>query len=158
MAVAYAERLMQWDHITPSKLLALGGTMVLGHLYIFDFLGSLPSNSRLLQAHDACILGCHSAACTQTMAKGRDPHYYPGQSHAGCAFTVWELTHFLFHAGVGFFFNLPISLFISVSFELWEHYTRDCGSFLDLAYNGLGCLLGVWLSVVMRNKFPRGKM
>jgi hypothetical protein len=58
---------------------------------------------------------------------------------------VWELTHFLFHIGLGYYYNLPVSIAISVGFELYEHCFKDCGSWLDLLYNGLGGIVGVAL-------------
>lgn len=60
---------------------------------------------------------------------------------------MWELTHFLFHVYLGYIYNLPISLGVSVGFELYEHYAKDCGSYMDVLWNGLGCMLGLWLSM-----------
>jgi hypothetical protein len=140
-------RAFAWDHITRDKLLALGAVVGTGYVYIFDLLGSLDPHSTLLRAHDACLLGCPTGQCVHAMRVSRDRHYYPKKRHEMCAFTAWELTHLLFHVGVGYYFNLPVSLLISVGFELYEHFFRDCGSFMDVFWNGLGCLLGLWLSI-----------
>lgn len=62
-----------------------------------------------------------------------------------CAFTSWELIHFLLHIYIGYFFDIYYSIIIGVSFEIYELINFDCASFPDLFWNLMGGLLGQFL-------------
>jgi hypothetical protein len=59
-----------------------------------------------------------------------------------CYLFGWEISHFLLHVMIGYYFNVYVSVFISVGYEIYEHYTCKCASVLDIVYNLLGYYLG----------------
>lgn len=144
-----SDRALSFNHITQGDLWALCALLGVGYVYIFDYLGSLSADSPLLRMHDACLFKCQSDSCVACMKKSRDEHYYPKVDHSGCAFTVWELTHAAFHAYLGYKYNFWISFSISVGFEVFEHFFKDCGSWMDIIWNAGGCLFGLLLRVMV---------
>jgi hypothetical protein len=145
----WAERAFSFDHISRSDWWLLASMLSGGYLYIFKYLGSLPRDHWLIKLQDSCIAQCHDAKCQRVMQQSRDEHYYDGKDHSPCAFTTWEVTHYAFHVFLGYKYNLWVSFGISVAFEIWEHMAKDCGSFLDIFYNGLGALTGLGLRLLI---------
>ena len=64
-----------------------------------------------------------------------------------CLITGWEVSHFLFHVFLGYYYDACISLSVNVVFELFEHYFYDCGSYNDLLINFLGFCVGKKMSM-----------
>jgi hypothetical protein len=56
--------------------------------------------------------------------------------------TLWEISHMTFHAIIGYYFNIYISVGIGVMHEINEHYNHNAGSYLDIIWNFLGFLIG----------------
>jgi hypothetical protein len=67
------------------------------------------------------------------------------RTYESCIFTGWEVSHLILHTILGFFTNIYISQSLSVGFEVYEHYSQDCGSFNDLGINFFGYCIGLGL-------------
>jgi hypothetical protein len=145
--MSFANTCLSWNDITAEHIIILLFVMVLIYLYIFHFL-ILPIAKPINDFHDnTCIIPCTHGAC-QTLTKSlRDSNYLLGSTFqpAECIFTMWELLHMIFNAIIGYIFNIYIALAISVLFEVFEHYTYNCASILDLFWNTIGIIIGVSL-------------
>ena len=90
-----------------------------------------------------CFIKCDHNICTN-FTQLRDSNYSMNNTQPyDCVFTLWESSHMLFHVFIGYYFNIYISVIISVFYEIFEHCFYNCGSYLDLFWNGLGLLIGV---------------
>lgn len=91
-----------------------------------------------------CLVRCD----TCNLSNYRDNGYYlnsTGPSVNTCLCTLFEVSHFILHAFLGYYYNIYISLGLSVGFEIFEHYVYDCGSYLDILYNLAGFAFGYTL-------------
>lgn len=149
MATDVLSRALSWEHISRNDYYLLAAMLGVGYVYIFNVLGALEENDSLLQLHDSCLIGCGSPECIECMRRSRDEHYFPSKDHSHCLFTTWELTHFLFHAYIATKYNVYVSAALSVGFELWEHFARNCGSWMDIVWNAAGYCTGVGLMMAV---------
>jgi len=134
---------VSWNTVTKKKLYWLIGIGVVMYIFIFYMMDKIPL--RLRHMIEECIIQCKTKLCSDISKRWRDDGYfftYESGKLENCIFTVWELTHLIMHVFLGYFFNLQISLGLSVGFEIWEHYVFDCGSYLDLGWNFLGFVIG----------------
>lgn len=99
-----------------------------------------------------CFLPCKKDICTTITKNMRDSQYLTTtlKQPNECLFTFWEFSHIILHMFIGYFYNFYISTTLSISFEIFEHYVYNCGSLLDLFYNGLGMFIGVYLRYLLK--------
>ena len=146
-------RAFSFSHITRHDYTLLIGLLLAAYVYIFFIVdSSLFHHLGLDTLHQKCLRKCESDACKTASVTWRDKNYYLDANngdretpHKNCAFTVWELSHLLMHLWIGYRYNLPLSVGISVAFELFEHYFYDCGSMFDVGYNLAGGVSGAVL-------------
>jgi hypothetical protein len=83
------------------------------------------------------------------LKKLRGKNYFIGSSTDiqayNCFITRWEISHFIFHTFLGYYYNIYISQGISIGWEIYEHKVYDAGSLLDFIWNLGGFLFGSWL-------------
>jgi len=137
----YFSSMISWDHITSNYLIALMVILVLFYILIFKVIIKYDFFQKI-QHH--CFKKCNSNNCRHFTDSLREKKYFidSGINHKECLFTGWELSHIIFHAFIGFFFNLYVSLGISVGFEIYEHFSWSCASGLDLWWNLVGFSIG----------------
>lgn len=129
-------------------LLALIG--VLMHTVIFERHLFPTIVDTYVKSLDSCVspVNCNTNICNK-IKSGRDSNYFMHAAddtfNKNCLFTGWELSHFIFHIFVGYFYNIYISTAISLSYEIYERIYHDCASYNDLVINFLGFLLGYFL-------------
>ena len=131
-------------HIKDQSLKQLASICIVLYIFIFHVIDHIPA-MRYIQ--DACLQSCTHDLCTSNLPYLRGKNYYLHTLDKGfevnkCLVTTWELSHLLFHAYIGYNYNLQISLTLSIVFEIFEQVVYDCGSFLDLAWNLMGFFIG----------------
>jgi hypothetical protein len=95
-----------------------------------------------------CLAKCDKPICTDFVKKSKGDNYYLDNTRVNteCLFTIWEFSHVIFHAFIGYFFNLHTSLGIGIPWELSEHYGyRNCGNIMDIFWNMVGYSIGYGL-------------
>lgn len=143
--------MFSFQHITTHNIELLVVLLAAMYVYIFNVVDSPFYKARGWDKwYQKCLAPCHSDVCTKVTTTLRDSNYYldgdnKSTAHVDCAFTLWELSHILFHVYLGYTFNFAVSFAISALFELVEHVWFNCGSVLDLGHNATGGLLGVLL-------------
>lgn len=142
-----------WNDVGAANHLVLGVIFAVMYAFIFmDLAASKTKYVKLLRSwlYD-CPVPCSKGneTCEQINTYrgknyGFDPNINGGsyREYSSCFFTGWEASHFLFHAFLGYFYNIYISQALSLTFEIYEHYAFDCGSFNDLGINFLGYCAG----------------
>jgi hypothetical protein len=144
--------------VTRKSLIFLVLLGILMHYFIFTLSKNLgPLQPKFDKWRYWCLNKCKTAKCENATMKFRGANYFDDKDekkkgtkmdHRGCAFTIWELTHFLFHIFLGLYYNIYISVGTSVFFEMYEHYMYDCGSVLDLGWNFAGFVTGFALRAI----------
>lgn len=133
------------EHITTNywiSLVIIGIMMYIFIFYIIDHLGEW-----VMEFQYKCLGSCQSDNCRAMTTNLRDGGYFltANSNPQDCWFTMWELSHLLTHAFIGYFFNIQTSLGVGVGFEIFEHYVYDCGSVLDIMWNTMGFSIGYTL-------------
>jgi hypothetical protein len=143
--------ILDWNGVTTGMLVVL---CIIGITMNYVIFNMLDGNNKKIQYYiDAvqnfCVKKCSNDYCS-SITKLRDEKYYTygdGDSKS-CLITSWEISHLLFHVFIGYFYNIYISTVISVGYEIYEHYDKLCGSYLDLGYNMTGFLIGNYLKSI----------
>ena len=99
-----------------------------------------------MKSLDSCMTpSCNTGLC-DVIKGGRDSGYFLNSSdesyNADCLFTGWELSHFIFHIFLGYFYNFYVSTTISVSYEIYERTIYNCASYNDILINLFGYCIG----------------
>jgi hypothetical protein len=137
--------ILEWGNISTGVYVVL--TIVLLCMYVVIFhLDKIIGDENAKLAHDyteECAVSCSDKVQCETVNSYRDEHYYlfDGNSKK-CLVTKWEISHLITHIFLGYFTNIYISQGLSVGFEIYEHYSLDCGSYIDLGYNFIGFVIG----------------
>jgi hypothetical protein len=122
---------------------------VVMYVIIFKIIDRLPKY--LTDWQYICLADCDSSTCQKVTKNLRDAHYwideegYNKMNPIKCSFTMYELTHLLFHVWIGYEYGIFVSIGLSAFFEIFEHIFYDCGSVLDLMWNLIGGLIGISL-------------
>ncbi len=141
----YLDGLFGWDHIRREHIYALLVVLCIMYFAIFYAWQSMRKRYDLCEKIErACVLGCPSGRCPPDWMRGDSYALEPG-TKPKCLFTTWELSHFIFHGFIGYFFNLWVSLAVGVSFELYEYAFLNCESLIDIVANTAGCMVGAAL-------------
>jgi hypothetical protein len=144
----YWDKLWSWDKITVPKLGILVFLIIVGTYLIFDVYPYLRKNYKSVKnVGEYCVYGCSSESCKYYGYQMRGSNYHDTQdtstpAKSGCLITGWELSHFVFHTFLGYYFNLYISLMVGIGYELYEVGKCDCHSGFDIIYNTTGAMLG----------------
>jgi hypothetical protein len=96
---------------------------------------------------------CVTPTCNSDLVRGitkyRDENYFIDSKddvfNENCLITGWEVSHFMFHVFIGYFYNIYVHLGISVGYEVYERIQHNAGSYNDVIYNFLGFLAGKYL-------------
>jgi hypothetical protein len=138
--------LFEWGNITTGMYVALiiAGICMLSVIFRLEKIIGKKTAKEFLDYSEECLVGCSDKDRCDKLAKWRDNNYYmySGDNSKRCIVTKWEISHFITHAFLGYFFNIYISQGISFGFEIYERYSNECGSYLDLGYNFAGFLFG----------------
>lgn len=102
-----------------------------------------------------CLISCQGDTCKDIVKKSRDENYWLEPKGVkvdkNCLFSAWEMTHFIFHIALGYEYGFIISLYFSVMFEIYENVIFSCGSLLDIGWNAIGGLIGMYLKKYFSN-------
>lgn len=142
-----------WRDVGVSHSMVLA--VILATQYAFIFLKLDISKTRYVKSLRSWLYSCH-APCTdgnktcERVDKNRGKNYgfdpnMEGESYRqyrSCLLTGWELSHFIFHMFLGYFYNIYVSQILSFGFEMYEHSALRCGSLNDLVVNFAGYCVG----------------
>ena len=133
--------MFEWGHISPNVYISLCIVLIIMYMVIFETTETIGAKNakKFYDVIEKCVVKC-GEKCWADEYRGGE--YYTFEDSDKCAVSVWEVTHFLMHAFLGFFTNIYISQSMSVGFELYEHFAYDCGSLLDLVWNFAGFATG----------------
>lgn len=152
----FYDELVSWNNVTIPKTIILFGILLFIYWYIFVLM-KFKTTSELINKISTyqnykCLIPCEKEICIKTTEKLRDRNYLTDvlEQPDKCIFTFWEFTHVILHIFIGYFYNIYTSQFISISFEIFEHYVYNCGSILDLFYNLSGVLIGISIRSLMK--------
>ena len=142
-----------WNDVRADSSLVLG--VIFAVMYSFIFLDLAVSKTKYVKLLRSWLYDCHvpctegNETCEQVdLHRGKnygfDPNINGGsyREYSACLLTGWEVSHFLFHVFLGYFYNIYVSQTLSFTFEIYEHYAFDCGSFNDLSINFAGYCVG----------------
>lgn len=134
---------LSWNNVSIENIIILIIVVIIGTICIFYTNFESPS-VKTINLSNICIKECNHDICKR-LTQFRDGGYSLGskQQPYNCIFTIWELSHVLFHIFLGYFLNIYIAISLSILFELYEHYVHYCASVLDLFWNSIGLLIGV---------------
>ncbi len=133
----FLDRLTGWDHIRASMLVALMVVLFL----LYSLLFFVPRGTKGTKIAGICLAPCTAPDCFPQRLRGKNC----SKTKVPCFYTIWHLFHFLMHTGIGYFFNIWVSLFVGLGFELHELIDLDMADVLDPFVNTAGCILGASL-------------
>ena len=136
--------LLNSNNVSCGMLIVLAITCILMNYFIFGkYANKFKIRNKIIDKLNLCTLKCKSSSC-EKYAKLRDPSYFnDGTTHKNdCFLTGWEISHFIFHMFLGYFYNLYISLGLSIGYELYERIEFGCASYIDLLINFFGFVVG----------------
>ena len=140
--MSFTDTLISWNNVGLKKIIIFLMLFVIGFFCIFYPKSEMSFG--IVKLYDICIQKCETDICKYITTNLRDDNYSLGDYRPyDCIFTIWELSHVILHMFLGYYYNIYISISLSVLFELYEHYFRNCGSFMDLFWNTVGLLIGV---------------
>lgn len=162
------EGFLGWNGVGVGLMVVLVLVWIITYIFIFcefDF-----AKRGFIKWFRSCLYGC-PLPCKDENEKCKVLNSYRGanygfdpniggkkyRTYETCSFTGWEASHLILHIFLGFFYNIYISQSISVVFEIWEDYYKDCGSYVDLEINFAGYCIGYGLKVATgynNNKLP----
>ncbi len=110
--------------------------------------------TKLSNMNKSCLVNCKTKECETHIKNSRGNTYLislPKEEQGylkKCLITFWGFSHFLLYFVLAFFVpKLYIEEFIiGILFEIWEYYKFDCHDMNDIVLNGIGILLGRYLS------------
>lgn len=137
----YFSSMFSWEHIPQNKMIALMVILVIFYILIFKVITKYKPFQKIQLS---CLKKCKTNKCRNITDSLREDDYFLGAEldPKECMFTGWEFSHVIFHAFIGFFYNIYVSLGLSVGFEVFEHFSWNCASGLDLGWNMAGYLIG----------------
>lgn len=144
--MSFKEECLSWNNVGATKIIIFLIIIIALNYYIFYKNYYNTTNIRGdAGPFDICLVECDNPVWRNISSTLRDPNYSLGidVDHRKCMFTGWELSHVILHGLLGYFFNVYISVSLSILFELYEHYVYDCASVLDLFWNTSGLLVGI---------------
>lgn len=135
-----------WNDVGCGMLVCLIILGIIMHTIIFgDKKYSI--HSFIIDTLDKCIIKCTKPACLKYTSL-RDPGYMNSSQKINddkkCVFMGWELSHLIFHMFLGYYYNIYISMGISVGYEILERVLYNCASYADLGINFTGFLVGAY--------------
>lgn len=145
--------LLHWNDVTLNMIIFLILIGVIHHHIVFNVINNLPHDMQktVNDIQYKCLYKCDKNIC-KNITNARDDDYYVDKKEnrklQNCIFTMWELSHLLVHVIIGYYYNIYISVIISISFEIYEHYKFNCGSYLDLIWNLMGFIIGHNLRII----------
>jgi hypothetical protein len=137
--------LLDWGDITLGTItgLVIAGIIMIILIFHLESIVGIRNAKKIHDMSEKCVVGCaNKKLCTATNNLRSAGYYMFDDPNNKCVVTRWEISHIITHIFLGYFTNIYISQFISVGFELYEHYYLDCGSILDLLYNFTGFIIG----------------
>lgn len=137
------------DHITNNTIIGL--TIVCILMYIFIFYAAeeyFPLFDKL--TYESCIIPCENNSCAKFIEATKGKNYYLSKYHTdwnktNCLITPYEISHFIFHIFIGYYTNIYYSLLLGVGFEAWEYYEYNCENYMDIVFNTLGAIFGIFI-------------
>lgn len=142
----YLYKLFSWDGVTGFKIGVLIVVILIGTFIVFDVYQYLRQYDWIKKIGEACIYKCDGETCKAYSRQWRGGNYHDTLDKklppSGCMLTSWELSHFIFHIFIGYYYNLYISLLVGFGFEFYESQRCQCHSGFDLLYNTAGALVG----------------
>lgn len=142
--------LIAWNDVGIVSIIILIFICMLIHVLIFNSSILVDDNSWFRRTWNSILNRCFTSPCTTETCKKytslRGDNYFMDNTskdyNSTCMITGWEVAHFAFHTFLGFFYNIYISLGLSVGYEIYEYFAYDCASYADLGINFAGFLTG----------------
>lgn len=137
--------ILQWGNVGKQKIQTLMILLIIIYLFQYHFIEYLYKKTGIYVGLDGyCIRKCSSQTCKNMVTNYRNSDYWAATnlSPTNCAITAWEIAHTILHIFIGYYYNIHMSVLLSVGHELYEHYYLDRGSYLDLFYNMMGFVIG----------------
>ena len=164
--MSFVDACLSWNNVSALKLIFFILFVVGLNYYIFHINGG-GSNVNTTTDHkssgpfDTCLITCKNQICKNITSNSRESNYSLGitsNAHVDdCIFTGWEFSHVILHMFLGYYFNIYISVSLSVLFEIYEHYVYNCASWLDLFWNTFGLLIGIYIRYRQQQQYERTK-
>jgi hypothetical protein len=143
----FKEKVISWNSVSCGGIVFL---IIVGIIMKELIFGTSKNTLRLegIKLLDKCIVGCNGPIGNKYTAL-RDSGYMNSKdkvsSDRNCLFLGWEFSHLLFHMFLGYYYNIYISVGLSVGFEMYEKIEYNCSSYADLIINFTGFLIGAYL-------------
>ena len=158
--ITYIDTLLAWNDISWIKLIAWSLILLILFKIIFTKKSKFTEESKFLKSinyflNNYCFINCKEDICKNVTKFSRGGTYLLSSDcmdHTECLFTVWEASHLLLHIGMGYSLNAYFSVAIGIIFEIFEYYVYDCASILDIFWNTLGMLIGVYIRYYFAKK------
>jgi hypothetical protein len=130
--------------------------VILSLVYCFSITPALANrkdelSQKITKVNESCIAGC--GTCTKyTKTRGKD-YFIDSMNNEKeeeikrCILTFWNLSHYLAYIIVGYLFPSMFieSMIVGIAFEYFEFLTYNCHDGLDILYNALGFITGMYL-------------
>lgn len=122
---------------------------VIFYVFIFHVIDALPI--AISQYQYICVSECNTDMCKNINKQFRDTDYWldPNgnffMNPMLCKLTMYELSHLLFHVWISYKYGFLLSVSFGIFFEIFEHYFYNCGSVLDVFWNFIGAMIGIFL-------------
>lgn len=150
--------LLSWNDVGITSMIILVLLCLLIHSMIFHSYLFVGENSSARQFWTDALNKCYTEPCDTPLCKKytslRDDGYLKfsktPETAKTCLLTGWEISHFVFHMFLGYFYNIYISLGISVGYEVYEHYVHNCAGIAELGINMFGFLSGAALKAFIQ--------
>jgi len=143
------------SHITLKNVYWLGFALLFTYILIFYILDNFfPGFDKL--TYDVCLFKCYNSKCKTFINKTKGDNYYLSKYSISqafskvCVFTPYELSHIIYHIFIGYYFNIYYSLAIGFTFEFIEWRLYNCENVMDIIYNTIGAMIGIFLRYRMR--------
>lgn len=146
---------LNWNKVSRQKYVLLTGLFVFAYVYSLVLSPKIiykenwPWN-KINSVHRSCLVSFQDCRICEILTQYRGDNYFIESivyDLSNCLATFWSVTHFVFFAVLGFIEPLLFWTFflIGVGFESMEYYVLDCHDWLDIGYNTLGLLTGMFL-------------
>lgn len=117
--------------------------LILSYIFIFHCFCNLFKYQIVKDIDQFCFFNCDNEKCKKyTKSTRGDQYYLSGNDAYSCLFTVWELSHIIFHIFIGYYLDLRYSLLVGIPFEIFEYIQYDCENYMDITYNTIGAVIG----------------
>lgn len=136
-----------WNNVSIGSTIVLIIIGIIIHTFIFGARINKFHN-KAIDMLDICLVKCGGGNMCKKYTSLRDDGYMNNaekiKNDKNCVFLGWELSHFIAHIFLGYYYNIYYSLGISVGYEMFERIEYNCASYADLIINLCGFMVGAY--------------